>query len=431
MLDYSNANRLFIFTIMGPFVIMTFFHCDPCRAQVAGQPWEANPELVQRLMNSQDEFNYDESRVPQYSLPDALRFNDGTPVTSAAQWNRERRSELMEVFRRQVYGRRPEATGRVEFELLKKIEDMFDGQATGLSMKATVTIERRQFEFPFVVIIPNLRQSRSPAILLINNRYFTPLEKAATEEDDFWPVKLLISRGYATASFHTSDVDPDRADGYAQGIRSFFANGEAPADDAWRSLSAWGWAASRVLDFLEEVDAIDASRVAVVGHSRGGKSALWAACEDTRFALSYSNNSGCGGAALFRRNFGETIGRITRVFPHWFSPELSTYAGREVELAFDQHQLIGLIAPRGVYITSADEDLWADPKGEYASLVAAAPVFELLGQKSIVQSAMPPLNVPRHRGQTGYHIRSGGHGLEAADWTHFLDFADRLLITQD
>ena len=209
-------------------------------------------------------------------------------------------------------------------------------------------------------------------------------------------------------------------------IRSFFAAGAPPADDAWRSLSAWGWAASRVLDFLETVDSVDTTRAAVVGHSRGGKTALWAACEDERFAIAYSNNSGCGGAALSRRAYGETVGRITASFPHWFCKNFTAYTGREADLPVDQHEVIDLIAPRGVYVTSADEDLWADPKGEYASLVAAAPVFKLLGQKSITEPEMPALNQPRHIGQTGYHIRTGGHGLEAVDWNHFLDFADKL-----
>jgi ketosteroid isomerase-like protein len=164
-----------------------------------------------------------------------------------------------------------------------------------------------------------------------------------------------------------------------------------------------------------------------VGHSRGGKTSLWAACEDTRFAIAYSNNSGCGGAALSRRAYGETVGRITTSFPHWFCKPFSKYADRESELPVDQHEVMALIAPRGVYVASADEDLWADPRGEYASLVAAAPVFRLFNKRSISNATMPALNQPRVSGQTGYHIRTGGHGLGDTDWKWFLDFADRLL----
>jgi pimeloyl-ACP methyl ester carboxylesterase len=178
---------------------------------------------------------------------------------------------------------------------------------------------------------------------------------------------------------------------------------------------------------METVDAIDAGRVAVVGHSRGGKTSLWAAAEDARFAIAYSNNSGCGGAALSRRAYGETVAIITRGFPHWFCPPFAAFGGKESELPVDQHQLIALIAPRGVYVTSADEDLWADPKGEYSSIVAASPVFRLLDKTSIIEPQMPSLNSPRVSGQTGYHIRTGEHNLKDQDWTWFLDYADGLL----
>ncbi|TWU36102.1 glucuronyl esterase domain-containing protein [Novipirellula artificiosorum] len=391
-------------------------------------PWVANPDRVAKSMKSQGgQFNYEEANVPAFTLPDPLVNNAGESVATANQWTNERRDELMELFRQNVYGRRPGTDYSIKFECLHEVEDAFDGLATGRSMKAIVSIDDRRYEFPFTVLLPNRSQGKSPAVVLINNRYFVPLEKALAEPDPFWPVKTLLDRGYATASFHTSDVDPDNKQGYLDGIRSFFADGQPPTDDAWRSLSAWGWAASRVLDHLETIDSVDASRAAVVGHSRGGKTALWAAAEDPRFAIGYSNNSGCGGAALSRRAYGETVSRITTVFPYWFCKNFSAYADRESELPVDQHEVIALLAPRGVYVTSSDEDLWADPAGEYASLVAAASVFNLLGAESITNPVMPPLNHPRVVGKTGYHIRSGGHGLEQQDWDFFLDFADTLL----
>jgi hypothetical protein len=293
-------------------------------------------------------------------------------------------------------------------------------------MKAIVHIGDRSFSFPFVVFVPNKAPQPVPAVIHINNRYFVPLEKATKEDDPFWPVQKLIERGYATASFHTSDVDPDKKDGYKNGIRSFFADGEPPQETDWRSLSAWGWAASRILDFLGTLDEVDLERVAVSGHSRGGKTSLWAACEDSRFAISYSNNSGCGGAALSRREYGETVKRITSSFPHWFCPPFASYSDRVNELPVDQHEVVALIAPRGVYVASADEDLWADPHGEYASLVAAAPVFETLGVSGISEPEMPSIDQPRIKGKTGYHVRTGGHNLGEQDWEWFLDFADSL-----
>ena len=391
------------------------------------KPWSADPQLVERLSERQSEFNYDESKVPSYTLPDPLVTSDGSQVETSQQWKSQRRPELMQLFREHVYGFRPEADYSVRFEQTAQVDDAFDGKATGRSMRAVITIEDREYSFPFVVFVPNDTPGKVPAVIHINNRYFVPLDKAIAEHDPFWPVRTLIEQGYATASFHTSDVDPDRKDGYAEGIRSFFADGEEPTDTAWRSLSAWGWAASRVLDYLETLEIVDASRVAVVGHSRGGKTSLWAAAEDPRFAIAYSNNSGAGGAALSRRAYGETVGRITSSFPHWFNANFANYSGRENELPVDQHELIALIAPRGVYVTSASEDLWADPKGEYASLVAAAPVFQLLGAQAITNEQMPPLGEQRIEGATGYHIRPGGHGLEQYDWDRFLTFANRRL----
>lgn len=399
----------------------------PGRTDEPEKPWSAHPDIVAKFESRRGDFNYNESRVPEFTLPDPLIASSGSKVATVADWNNQRRPELMELFRSHVYGRRPDIEYSVTFEQTQILKNAFDGAATGRSMKATVVIGDRSFSFPFVVFVPNQRKQPVPAVVHINNRYFVPLEKAASEYDPFWPAETIIERGYATASFHTSDVDPDRKDGYTDGIRAFFADGKPPADDAWRSLSAWGWAASRILDYLNTLDAVDSTRVAVVGHSRGGKTSLWAACEDPRFAVAYSNNSGCGGAALSRRAYGETVGRITSSFPHWFCPPFAEYAGREDELPVDQHEVIALIAPRGVYVASADEDLWADPRGEYASLVAAAPVFRLLGEKSITSPQMPSLNQPRVTGQTGYHIRTGGHGLGDPDWKWFLDFTDRLL----
>lgn len=399
----------------------------PCQSQDSPTPWEARPEVVQQLSQRRGEFNYEESKVPAYTLPNALVTLKGQSITDAEDWHALRRPELMELFRNNVYGRRPDVGYTVRFETLEERQDSFNGLAVGRSMQAVISIGEESFTFPFVVLVPKNVQQPVPAIVHINNRYFIPLEKALNETDPFWPAKTLIERGYATASFHTSDVDPDKADGYAEGIRAFFAGGEPPQDDAWRSLSAWGWAASRILDHLGTIEAIDAQRVAVVGHSRGGKTSLWAACEDPRFAIAYSNNSGCGGAALSRRAFGETVARITSSFPHWFCKPFADYAGREQDLPIDQHEVMALLAPRGVYVASADEDLWADPKGEYASLIAAAPVFKLLGQEAIEEREMPALNQPRVVGKTGYHIRSGGHGLGDEDWKWFLDFADQLL----
>ncbi|GAB5406955.1 MAG: acetylxylan esterase [Aureliella sp.] len=394
------------------------------QATTGASPWKANPETVKKLSARRGDFNYVESKVPDYVLPDPLKTSGVEQVTEPEQWP-ARREELMELFREHVYGHRPETQAEISFEVTEEREAL-DGDAIARTVKVIVKIDDRTYDYLVSVFIPKLRKGPAPVLIHINNRYFLSIDDAE-KNDPFWPVKTIVSRGYATASFHTSDVDPDKKNAYAEGIRSFFADGADPEPNAWRSLSAWGWAASRVLDYMETCPEVDATRASVSGHSRGGKTSLWAAAEDTRFAIGYSNNSGCGGAALSRRRFGETVGRITEVFPYWFTPNFAKFSGNEDSLPVDQHELIALIAPRATYVTSSDEDLWADPKGEYTSLAMAAPVYQLLGKKCITNTEMPPINSPRHVGSTGYHIRTGGHGLGEQDWAWFMNFADQHL----
>ncbi|MEM6470463.1 MAG: acetylxylan esterase [Planctomycetota bacterium] len=387
------------------------------------QPWEADPALVEKLTNRKSEFNYQEASVPSFSLPDVLAGQNGTRVESSKDWESFARPRLLNLFRSEVYGIRPMVKPAIEYQVLES-ESAFGDQATGYQVRATIRHNDKVHSFEFVLFTPK-RSQPAPILVQINNRYLINMKDALKKDDPFWPAKKIVERGYATATFHTSDVDPDKADGYLDGVRALLDDPDADPSARWRSLSAWGWAASRVLDYASTLNEIDVSKSAVIGHSRGGKAALWAAAEDARFAIAYSNNSGCGGAALSRRRFGETVARITTVFPHWFTDRFAGYANREDELPVDQHQLIALIAPRSVYVTSADQDLWADPRGEYLSLVGASEAFELYGQESITNPEMPVLDQPRRKGPTGYHIRGGKHNLIESDWMHFLDFADQ------
>jgi hypothetical protein len=393
------------------------------QAQEGG--WQANPEVVARTSKQQPKFNYEEAKVRPFELPDPLTSSAGR-VTTAAEWP-ARRAEILELFRQHVYGRSPGRPDELRFETIEEKADALGGAATLRRVAVLSSHQGRQHRFEMTVFVPNARREPAPLFLLLNNRPATNVDPTRQEKSGFWPAEEVIARGYGIAALQVGDLAPDNKDRFRDGvIRLFEGTVEGPRpDDAWAALAAWAWGASRALDYFETDPRVDAKRVAVVGHSRGGKAALWAGAEDERFALVVSNESGQGGAALSRRNFGETVARITEVFPHWFAGNYASFGGREDALPIDQHMLIALMAPRLVYVASADEDLWADPRGEFLSLAHASPVFALWSDPPIRADDMPPLEQPLVVGRRGYHVRRGTHNLTPYDWARFVDFADR------
>jgi len=387
--------------------------------------WQARPEAIAQAEKQQPGFNYDESRVEPYTLPDPLVYK-GAKVTGKEEW-RARRAEVLDLFRTKVYGRSPGRPEHLAFSVVEEDPKAMDGAAT---LRRVAIISRqgtRSHQFTLTLFLPNKPSGRVPIFLLINNRPPSNTDPTRKEQSGFWPAEQLIARGYGIAAFHYAELAPDDAKTYRDGVIKFYDEaGESTPAYTWGALAAWAWGASRAMDYFETDPRIDKAHVAVVGHSRGGKAALWAGAEDERFAMVVSNESGEGGAALSRRNFGETIERINTSFPHWFTATYKTFNGRAAELPVDQHMLMALSAPRALYVASADEDLWSDPRGEFLSLAASSPVFALWGDPAILPDSMPTVDKPIVVGRRGYHIRTGGHNLTPYDWDRFADFADQV-----
>lgn len=385
--------------------------------------WRASDEIVKKLSASQPEFNYNEDRVPQYVLPSLLTMNDGSPVRSASEWNGIRRDEVLELFSSGVFGRVPGTKYSKAFNMQNIDKSALAGQATMKQVAITISNGDKSLTINLVLFTPNGRGRKAPVFLLINNRGPEVADPARTRKSEFWPVEEAIARGYGMAVFNNEDVDPDNYDEFRNGIHALL-DSQPRNDESWGTLAAWAWGASRCLDYLVTDPDVDPGRIAVVGHSRGGKTALWAGAQDKRFAMVVSNESGCGGAALARRRYGETVKRINSAFPHWFCKNYAGYGGKEDSMPMDMHMLLALIAPRLLYVACADEDLWGDPRGSYLALRNALPVFSLLGDKSELPGEVPPLNTQVRSGKVAFHIRNGGHNLLLKDWNWFMDFAD-------
>lgn len=393
---------------------------------------------------------YDEQQVPAYTLPDPLKSSTGNQISTPDEWQKLLRPETLQQFEQFVYGKTPEQMPEILFIEVKMNDRFMNGKATLSEVELVVKGSVKLNPIRLLVITPNDLTGPVPAFIGLNfdgNHTIHPspeislgkvwdsktgkaveaAESSRGSSQSNWPLERIIDRGYALITCHYEDFDPDYHDGFHNGIhQAFFSKRD---ESSWGSIGAWAWGLSRLLDYALTNKAIDGQKIAVIGHSRLGKAALWAAAQDERFALVVSNNSGCGGAALSRREFGETIERITSVFPHWFCAKLSSYGSKVNELPVDQHQLIALMAPRPVYIASAAEDLWADPRGEFLSGVHATPVYKLLGTSGLPSKDMPALNQPIF-GQIAYHIRSGEHDVTPYDWELYLDFADLHLLSK-
>jgi hypothetical protein len=388
--------------------------------------WKASTRTVEELSKSRPEFNYYEEKVPAYTLPQLLVTSDGRKVTDLKTWNEIRRPEILELFRQNIFGRVPETPYQKSFKVVSIDKNALDGNATLKLVDITISSEGKAIVIHLTLFTPNKKAKPAPVFLLIDNRGPVNTDPLRKNKSEFWPVEEAIARGYGMAVFNNADLDPDNFDDFKNGIHGLLDRSPRTGN-SWGALAAWGWGAGRCLDYLVTDKDVAGNRVAVVGHSRGGKAALWAGAEDQRFAMVVSNESGCGGAALARRRFGETVGRISSTFPHWFCSNYSKYNNNEDSMPVDMHMLLALTAPRALYVDCAAEDLWGDPRGSYLSLFNAVPAFNLAGINCTIPETMPPLNKQVISGKVGFHIRDGGHNMLLSDWNRFMDFADIVL----
>ena len=376
-------------------------------------------------LNAQNatESNYDESRVPGYVLPATLKTAGNKPVKHKRSWEKIRRPEILKLFEENIYGQMPKQYSSFSFTVQQEDDNAMNGKARLKQVLIEVFNNNQSVKINLVMFVPNAIKKPAPAFLLINNRGKENTDPTRATKSEFWPAEMLIDSGYAIAAFQVSDLAPDDREKYINGVLQLYPE-QLKAGNGMKAVGAWAWGASRVMDYFEKDTGIDPKKVAIVGHSRGGKASLWAAAQDQRFAICISNCSGNTGAALARRQFGERINRINTSFPHWFNANYKKYNNNENALPVDQHMLVALIAPRPVYATNASKDLWADPKGTFLSLKNAEEVYALYRMKSGLPAEPPGINQPLIYSPLGYHNREGEHNMTAYDWNNFIKFAN-------
>jgi hypothetical protein len=391
-------------------------------------------------------YNYDERKIPPYTIPDPLTLESGERVTDSKTWVERRRPELMALFEDQVYGKTPAEYPEVRIEQVSVDRKALGGKAIrkqvtlyfspridgpqihlllylpsnakarvgvflGLNFAGNQTVDKDPGILPHEVWIKNPDAGDAMIRLPPDNR--TRGTDAAR-----WQVEKIIAAGYGLATAYYYDIEPDFPGGMQYGVRSVL-----PDPDRWSALGAWAWGLSRMVDYLLTDPAIDPRRIALIGHSRLGKAALWAAAQDRRVAMVISNESGKGGASLLKRGYGETTDHLNTAFPHWFCANYKQYTGHPEKLPVDGNELLALIAPRPLYVASAEEDQGSDPKGEFLSAANVGRVYALFGRKGLGTDRMPPLNTPIMH-DVGYHVRTGKHDVTEFDWEQYLAFAD-------
>ena len=413
---------------------------------------------------AQKEENFDESKIPPYTLPELLVRDNGKQIHNSKEWEKVQRSAILNKFTENVYGKVPGKPKYIHFETTYVNNNALNGKATRKEITIYFTKGEKGPSMTVLLYLPNNTKSRVPVFTGLNftGNHSTQFDSTITITDSWkrinasntavlknewpyrsgfkrvirnktpirgeeihrWPIEEIIDNGYGVATAYYEDLEPDHPEGWQTGVRSTMQHELNIKPEEWGSICAWAWGLSRIMDYLETDDRVNAKQVVVTGLSRLGKTALWAGANDQRFAIVVSADSGEGGAALSKRDFGETVELINRVNPHWCIEKYKSYNYTVDKLPVDQHMLVALSAPRPVYIASAILDTSADPKGEFLSAKFAEPVYALYGKKGVEVEEQPPVNTPV--GETiGYHVRSGEHDILLYDWIQFIHFANR------
>jgi hypothetical protein len=422
--------------------------------------------MMTNCVQAQDNLNYDESKIPPYTLPELLISDNGKVIRSSKEWEQIQRPAILKKFNENVYGRIPGKPKNIHYKITNVDNNALDGKA--IRKEITVYFTKGE-DGPSTVILlylPNEVKGKVPVFvgLNFNGNHTTQVDSSITITENWkrintnnaptlkkgptrfawtpdynnktpvrgevayrWPVHELIANGYGLATAYYEDMEPDNPEGWKTGVRSTMQYELNIKPGEWGSISAWAWGLSRIMDYLETDNAVNAKKVIVTGLSRLGKTALWAGANDERFAMIVSDDSGEGGAALSKRIYGETIELINKVNPHWCIDKYKTFNGAADKLPVDQHMLVALAAPRPIYIASAILDNPADPKGEFLSGKFAGAVYTLYGKRGLGVDDQPSVDTPV--GETiGYHVRSGGHDILLYDWKQFIRFANKNLL---
>ena len=388
--------------------------------------------------------NYDEALVGTYTLPDPLVMSNGKKVRDANSWYKQRRPEILRLFEENQFGRSPGRPADMSFDVFDKGTPALDGKAVRRQVTIYFSKNKSGPKMDLLIYVP--ANVSKPVPLFLNLSFAansSTVDDPGIKPGEVWnrdkkrvpapkgqtigrlDVGRFLDAGIGVATVYYGDIEPDFQGDLPYSVRSLYLKpGQTePAPNDWGAIGAWAWGLSRALDYLETDKGVDAKRVAIFGISRLGKTVLWAGAHDSRFAAVIASCSGEGGAALSRRNYGETIKHLTTPtrYPYWFATNYQKFGDHVDQFPVDAHMLIALIAPRPLLLQTGDQDGWSDPKGEFLSAVAASDTYRLLGKQGLESDQMPP-DSQLVGGTLSYYMHQGGHGTIQSDWEVFLKF---------